>query len=68
MKKGLPNRVGLQCVFNKDESQSYLNEATRSKKGIPGPGNYHNAMTWTTSNGKFTGGSKRKMFTDEAVE
>ena len=67
MKKGLPSRVML-CAFSKDEHSNYLNEATKASKGIPGPGNYQNTMTWTTSNGKFTSGSKRKMFTDEAAE
>ena len=42
--------------------------AARATKGVPGPGNYSQTLSWTTSNGKFCAGSKRKLFTDEAVK
>ena len=55
-------------AFSKDMNSSYIREATKASKGIPGPGSYKNTLTWTTSTGKFDGSSKRKFFTDEAAE
>ena len=63
VKKGIPTRI-KQGVFSKDENSSFLNAATRASKGIPGPGNYSQTLSWTASNGTFKHGGKREFFTD----
>ena len=67
IKKGIPTRV-KQGAFSKDENSSFLNAAIRPSRGIPGPGNYSQTLSWTTSNGNFGLGGKRNLFTDEAAK